>query len=419
MDDYPAFLAALTAMESLSPPSVSTGGTLLVPFGTFRLSQTLHLKRGMILQGVSGAGWYSGSVLKPDDGVTAIIADTAVTSSHGGSGAWSVIRDLGLLAAGNTSLTAHAIQMFARTHVENFWIRGFGGNGVNIVANHQNGTNANNWSLANGRIDGCVGHGVYVDGADANAGVATQVDASENGGWGFWDSSFLGNCYVACHTAANVLGPYKTDNHNARNLLLNCYSEQGQPPSDLVDPTMVILGLHGAGFTTTSTHVWFGAAYNGGYVSPSLHCINTQLTPHIESALGAEDTSQTAFSCSATGVANTLLRLRYNLDAANFPGWWSWVLGNAVTQEALAFQTGVANTPLVRFRHGLLLQQTVPSPSKTSCRFTVGTAAPTTGTWGRGDRVYNSLPVPGGVEGWVCVTAGTPGTWKTFGAIGN
>lgn len=46
-----------------------------------------------------------------------------------------------------------------------------------------------------------------------------------------------------------------------------------------------------------------------------------------------------------------------------------------------------------------------------------GSAAPTTGTFNIGDIVYNSAPTAGGYIGWVCVTAGTPGTWKTFGAI--
>ena len=45
------------------------------------------------------------------------------------------------------------------------------------------------------------------------------------------------------------------------------------------------------------------------------------------------------------------------------------------------------------------------------------TAAPGTGTWAVGDIVYNTAPVAGGTIGWVCTTAGTPGTWKTFGAI--
>lgn len=46
-----------------------------------------------------------------------------------------------------------------------------------------------------------------------------------------------------------------------------------------------------------------------------------------------------------------------------------------------------------------------------------GAAAPVTGTWRVGDKIRNTAPVAGGTEGWICTTAGTPGTWKTFGTI--
>lgn len=44
-------------------------------------------------------------------------------------------------------------------------------------------------------------------------------------------------------------------------------------------------------------------------------------------------------------------------------------------------------------------------------------AIPTTGTWKVGDIVYNTAPNAGGYIGWICITAGTPGVWKGFGAI--
>lgn len=50
-------------------------------------------------------------------------------------------------------------------------------------------------------------------------------------------------------------------------------------------------------------------------------------------------------------------------------------------------------------------------------RQTYGSAAPVSGTWVRGDIVWNTAPSAAGTVGWVCVTAGTPGTWKTFGTI--
>lgn len=50
-------------------------------------------------------------------------------------------------------------------------------------------------------------------------------------------------------------------------------------------------------------------------------------------------------------------------------------------------------------------------------RIEYGSAAPTSGEWQAGDIMFNLAPTAGGTVGWVCTTTGTPGTWKTFGAI--
>jgi hypothetical protein len=48
---------------------------------------------------------------------------------------------------------------------------------------------------------------------------------------------------------------------------------------------------------------------------------------------------------------------------------------------------------------------------------TFNLAAPSAGTWERGDIIFNKEPSAGGKVGWVCTTAGSPGTWKEFGVI--
>ncbi|MFC5550717.1 right-handed parallel beta-helix repeat-containing protein [Massilia aerilata] len=45
-----------------------------------------------------------------------------------------------------------------------------------------------------------------------------------------------------------------------------------------------------------------------------------------------------------------------------------------------------------------------------------GTAAPTAGTWSKGDVVWNTSPNSYGVAGWLCMTTGTPGTWRIISA---
>jgi hypothetical protein len=44
-------------------------------------------------------------------------------------------------------------------------------------------------------------------------------------------------------------------------------------------------------------------------------------------------------------------------------------------------------------------------------------AAPTTGTWKIGDKVFNTAPSVGTPKGWVCTVAGTPGTWVSEGNL--
>lgn len=47
------------------------------------------------------------------------------------------------------------------------------------------------------------------------------------------------------------------------------------------------------------------------------------------------------------------------------------------------------------------------------------TAAPTAGSWLKGQIVLNDNPTPGGYVGWICTTAGSPGTWKGWGVIAS
>jgi len=50
---------------------------------------------------------------------------------------------------------------------------------------------------------------------------------------------------------------------------------------------------------------------------------------------------------------------------------------------------------------------------------TWGPAAPTSGTWMKGDICWNNAPATGMCIGWICVVAGTPGSWVGFGTTGT
>ena len=50
-------------------------------------------------------------------------------------------------------------------------------------------------------------------------------------------------------------------------------------------------------------------------------------------------------------------------------------------------------------------------------KFTTGTGIPTSGTFNKGDICWSTEPTEFNYIGWVCISAGSPGTWLPFGAI--
>lgn len=55
--------------------------------------------------------------------------------------------------------------------------------------------------------------------------------------------------------------------------------------------------------------------------------------------------------------------------------------------------------------------------ASTGPKVTRGSAAPTTGTWANGDICWKTNPANGTHIGFVCVSGGSPGTWRPFGPV--
>ena len=67
-----------------------------------------------------------------------------------------------------------------------------------------------------------------------------------------------------------------------------------------------------------------------------------------------------------------------------------------------------------------LISQLNPSYGKTNVKSLMySDAIPTNGSYNIGDVIFFTSPTAGGNIGAVCVTAGTPGTWREFGKIEN
>ncbi len=243
-DNDSAFADAIAAMSD-----DRRGQELFVPPGQYRFTAPIVVDKSITLCGVGG-GWGSASELKFPAGVNGIQIVL---------GAWAVVQNIcvsGSAGFGPTSASepvSHGIIVWGRALIDHVYVKSFRGSGI-LVQGSMPASNANVWTIRNTIIQLCGSHGLHVDGPDANAGFGLGIDSSDNGhadpaapGWGILDSSFLGNTFVACHTDNNAGGPYKSDEVTARSMFLGCYSEQGQPTSQLSVQSMALGGEHGAG----------------------------------------------------------------------------------------------------------------------------------------------------------------------------
>lgn len=421
-DVHAYIMAAINAQSYGAVPAIS--GSVYFPLGKYIVNDTIELKRMVRLFG-DGAGYPDtpGPMLKFPAGKHGIVVNRyntlagAYEDPSTGKADGSIIEGLTLIGGGGA--TAHGVTMRARAVVRNVLTWGWSGDGMRVIAaagSIEYEGNANGFRIEGGSSYYNGGNGLLVTGPDANAGYILGLDASHNSGWGIYDSSFLGNTYVACHTASNTLGSYKSDNENARNVFLGCYSESGQPPASLITPALVVGGIQAAGFTAESTHS--GINNDGGAVSVGALHANRWLTGGIQRAVDVNLNHENGdvFSIYRSDVQNGMpWRLKWTNGTT---GDLEWNLANStkammLTGPDTAFAGGFGSVIIPKLYVG-------ESGNGDGRRITIGSTAPSSGTWQRGDVIFNAAPSAGGKVGWVCTTAGTAGVdavFKPFGAI--
>lgn len=487
-DDYPKLVKLIDAVSTGSGYYVS-GPSIFFPNARYLIGQTLELKKVVHLHGQSsGIPFDSGAELVfPADTMGIVVnyyntLNGGVESTPTGAASSSLIEGLRITSNLGSDPTAHGIWLRGRAVLRNVYIANFTGNGINIVAGAASSDpsfsgNSNSWSIETVRIQQCGRNGIYVDGADSNAGFCQAADCSANGRWGIYDSSFLGNTYIACHTASNGVagvganGPTKSSfvAYNGRRYVAHPDATE----SDLVS---VVPGTDdevwiddSAGGATISYPTWLanqpdGTYFSGGsYKTDSLNARNVLIGCYAESGQGAAAfDGPTMCLGGLLGIAKgstiqaqdggqvTLANIFFKQDKLSVSllddvsngeimKWghsddnagWVWrlrrkgtdfVLDNAnsgartaftITGEHTTLQMGTGSTQPYLFN----LQKLALGQGSYMRRHTTGISAPTSGEFARGDIIYNVSPVAGGNIGWVCTAAGAPGTWKTFGAI--
>jgi parallel beta-helix repeat protein len=224
-DDYPAFMAALDYLRTSSP--ILTGeelpfrpnGTLYVPPGRYRISQTINLKSTVRILG-AGTGGNGGEATKlyfPADTTGIIVnrhntyGETHGADSSGGSGSaeGSVIEGLMLIGGGGTKGSAKdGFRIRARCEVLRCSARFFTRDGYHLVNTLAQPDPAPLGSTNQNKLSDCTAenngrHGFCFGGADGNAITVVNPNAVQNGQFGWVDNSFLGVAFVGGHTASN------------------------------------------------------------------------------------------------------------------------------------------------------------------------------------------------------------------------
>jgi hypothetical protein len=248
-DDSAAFNAAIQAetgaMNPLHPQAdPARGPHILIPPGTYRIASTILIDRAVILEGSGAPGWFGNTVLYVDAGVTGIKVDYD-GSTVPPRGDWSIIKNFIMQAASKSGTTTDGIQLDTRAHIFGVYINGFARDGVHIDASNPD-SNANLFYLERVKTQENGRHGTYTKSGDANGGTFFMCDSSHNTEDGFHEEAFLGNNYIACHTASNEGRGYHKPASQAvnRSLKIGCYTESGQGDDDLwTSPAMDIGGV--------------------------------------------------------------------------------------------------------------------------------------------------------------------------------
>jgi hypothetical protein len=228
---HPDYLPAFNRIQDLI--SDALGGIIQVPAGDFWLSATFNLYKKLTIRGTN-------SGFQPSTASTRLIWPknmTGIRSWSGGvevgyagpvnsSSAFAYIEDIGIFCLDGSTISGHGIHMGSPLRLNRVNIQAWGGNGVNIVAYNAAqglmlGNNANQWYISDCVIRSNKGNGLYVEGADANAGVAIMVSGGNNGEWDFVDVSYLGNTYIGCQSDSNG-GSFKG---GGSSVYVGCYSE--------------------------------------------------------------------------------------------------------------------------------------------------------------------------------------------------
>lgn len=430
---------------------------------------------GSNLQGYSGSAiWFAsgqcGIICQSWDtaGVTSTKTNDGVVTGANGTN----IKDITVLSKGGTlEAQQHGILAKCTVVLERVHAFYFGGDGIRIIASTPSTGNANGAILYN---CGAVSNGMcglYIQGADVNSIKNYGFQAYSNRMFGLNDSSFLGNTHLGYEPGSNALqgsgppwasGKAGTSVHYAGNLYRVRPGAHVAASTTVPGTNSAVWVLVGVGSSSILYPTWVtGSAYSSG---GSLYCggngyvqnnnnMSTfqgyfeqdQMSPWADSnqACSLPGLLQVGpgFSCLNGIMTSTNIGaknggsdgkiLQYILGGnADNDGQYALLGRDAASATPWSFHIDASNRLTLKMNGSDAWHPYYIHPQgdsfgmgfplgigiQNSIQYS-GTVAPTTGAHVRGEIVWNETPSAGGKVGWVCTTAGTPGTWKAFGVI--
>lgn len=461
VDDALAIQTAINAVASTV--NGTFGGWVVIPRGTFILGTPLNIPNGV---GLRGAG-SSATTLKAKSS----LSNTSLIRNSSQDGTQEYLFLEGLLIDGNrgggavfSTAVVDVVSLFINSYIRNVTILGGSNVGLRIAATNAMGPVyvANTWVLNN------TGHNVLIEETVANTQAANGIICvnltSEHQGTG--KSAIylkgLGHCqgwqFLNTHiemggadtgrTGITVDGvsyvlidsvQLLTSGGVSQGILVTNVAQnvgiqiRNVTNSNVINPVLLdqknsvtVGGVNLPWYVTPEVNVRGGLRFTPDTAAGARSLV-AQSSAGVDRAWFDQNAALTGASLNGAGVdikgddtnnrplvfvPSTVSGLT-NIYGFLFPGGGGGVLRfRSLTGAQDVFQIGTDGTMFIYQPMTLQLLLTLQSGIRGSA-----TAIPSTGTHVQGEIVFANNAAAGGFAGWYCTTGGSPGTWKTFGAI--
>jgi parallel beta-helix repeat protein len=187
---------------------------------------------------------------------------------------------------------------------------------------------------------------------------------------------------------------------------INIVSDQvGGVDATIVEGNNVLSSGYGIGFNNVAGGTFLRSTVSNNVVeSADLTCfmgLSTDANIVANHFLNGVNGALSMSGVTRTRVVNNTMVTNGGTYAVGLSGTGS----RNLLDETNYYNAGSSGTVLNDSTSGFIVSQ-------------YGTAAPaSSGTWGVGDRVIQSVPVVGNPKGWRCTVAGNPGTWVSEGNL--